>query len=114
MSSLECVSPRHILFWARFQRVTILILVLYVNVSGPHAHCTQISKQTEDVFFDSQVAHTTHAYLCVLVSQYGHGKTNPKPPILFNTESHECENTAYGEGWHSNGRLSFALHSNNR
>jgi hypothetical protein len=84
MSSLECVSPRYILLWARFQRVTILIFVPHVNVSGPHAHCTQISKQTQDVFFDPLVAHTTHVYLRVLVSQHeGHGKTSPKLLVLF-------------------------------
>jgi hypothetical protein len=102
------------LFWARFQRVTILIFVLQVNVSGPHAHFTQISKQTQDVFFDPLVERTTHAYLRVLVPQYeGQGKTNPKLPVLFKTESHGCENTTYGEGWYSNGSLGFALCSNN-
>jgi len=83
MSSLECVSPRHILFWARFQLVTILIFVPRVNVSGPHARCTPISKQTQEVFFDQLVAYTTHAYLRVLVSQYeGHGKNKPKTTSL--------------------------------
>ena len=114
MSSLECVSPLHILFWARFQRVTILIFVPHVNVSGPHANCTQISKQTQDVLFDPLVAHTTHAYLHVLFLQYeGHGKTSPKLPVLFNTESPGCENTTYGEGWYSSGSLGFAWYSNN-
>jgi hypothetical protein len=60
------------------------------------------------VFVDPLVAHTTHVYLRVLVSQYGgHGKTSPKLPVLYNTESPGCENATYGEGWYSNGSPSF-------